>query len=309
MHTPTIRRAGFLAASALGLALFGALTTNSAGASLPGFCNGLAVTDFSDPLTNTFLGGGAGEVIEGTEDSDTINSGGGNDTICALDGNDEVDAGTGVDWVSGGDDNDMLDGFTENDTLLGDADEDIAQRRRRQRHAARRRPKRRPQRRRRRRRPALRPRHQRRRQRRQPYQRRRLPRPPGERRVRGGQQHEPVVARSTTVGGTAPVPPTVASELQGEQSPSPRIRCETLSRSRCVVSLRRPVQRGRGLDSRDSQGLVTGHNHQRDAHAHERPQTVRAMNARIASDAISHGRRGDKRYYHAPGLRFVLRVP
>ena len=36
MHTPTIRRAGFLAASALGLALFGALTTSSAGASLPG---------------------------------------------------------------------------------------------------------------------------------------------------------------------------------------------------------------------------------------------------------------------------------
>ena len=31
MHTPTIRRAGFLAASALGLALFGALTTSSAG--------------------------------------------------------------------------------------------------------------------------------------------------------------------------------------------------------------------------------------------------------------------------------------
>ena len=126
MHIPTIRRAGFLAASALGLALFGALTTNSAGAATPGFCNGLAVTDFVDPLTNTFLGGGASEVIEGTEDSDTINSGGGNDTICALGGNDEVDAGTGVDWVSGGDDNgDTLNGEDGNDTLRGGGQNDI----------------------------------------------------------------------------------------------------------------------------------------------------------------------------------------
>ena len=124
MHTPITRRAGFLAASALGLALFGALTTSSADAAQIAMCNGLVVTDFVDPITNTFIGGGAAEVIQGTEDSDDILSGGGADTICALDGNDEVDAGTGADWVSGGEGDDVLDGFTENDTLFGNADED-----------------------------------------------------------------------------------------------------------------------------------------------------------------------------------------
>ena len=63
MHTPTHRRAGLLAASALGLALFGALTTSSAGA-LPNTCNGLPVTD--QVTAGAFIGGGAAEVIQGT---------------------------------------------------------------------------------------------------------------------------------------------------------------------------------------------------------------------------------------------------
>ena len=164
-----------------------------------------------------------------------------------MDGNDEVDAGSGVDWVSGGEGDDVLDGFTEADTLYGDADNDTLN----------------------------------------GEDGNDTLRGGGQNDIlNGGDEDDdlrcgrgtsddanggshingdaflgapanggcemfsdvPVVARSTTVGGTAPVPPTVASELPGEQSPSPRIRCETLSRSRCVVSLRRPVQRGRGLD-------------------------------------------------------------
>jgi Ca2+-binding RTX toxin-like protein len=68
------------------------------------------------------LKGGAGastDVIFGSADDNTINSGGGEDVVYGLDGNDKINGGAGNDALFGGVGNDKIDGGADNDLIFG----------------------------------------------------------------------------------------------------------------------------------------------------------------------------------------------
>ncbi|MBU2329569.1 MAG: hypothetical protein KJ755_19805, partial [Alphaproteobacteria bacterium] len=68
-------------------------------------------------------------LIQGTDDDDTIISGGGDDTIWGRDGNDRIEAGYGVDKVHGGEGNDIITNsgtdIGETDFLMGEEGDDV----------------------------------------------------------------------------------------------------------------------------------------------------------------------------------------
>jgi VCBS repeat-containing protein len=67
----------------------------------------------------------AGQIIIGTNDSETITGTVGSDTITALAGEDNVFGLGGADHIDGGDGGDFLDGGADNDTILGGNDDDF----------------------------------------------------------------------------------------------------------------------------------------------------------------------------------------
>ncbi|MCJ2188609.1 calcium-binding protein [Novosphingobium beihaiensis] len=65
-----------------------------------------------------------GTIVNGSSDSDVIDSGGGNDAVHAYEGDDTVYGGANRDHLYGEDGNDFLDGEGENDKLYGGAGDD-----------------------------------------------------------------------------------------------------------------------------------------------------------------------------------------
>ena len=65
------------------------------------------------------------DLLNGTDDADTVEAGAGNDTVNGLGGDDALFGEDGNDVLEGGDGNDTLDGGAGNDRLLGGAGNDV----------------------------------------------------------------------------------------------------------------------------------------------------------------------------------------
>ena len=98
----------------------------------PNACNGINVSSIISPNQGFIFGGGASELILGTETDNAIFPFGGDDCIVGGSGNDVIydrilffNAGTGNDVLIGGPGDDVLNGGSGNDYLIGGLGYDI----------------------------------------------------------------------------------------------------------------------------------------------------------------------------------------